>query len=288
MNDPIVYLNGQWLPLEDASIPVMDRGFIFGDGIYEVVPVYQGVLFRWDEHYARLEKSLAKVQITNPYTKAQWTDIVMRLFSLHTWPDQYIYLHITRGVAKRDHAFPKQATPTVFAMANELVPIPDSVRAAGVRAHSMPDTRWLHCDIKSISLLGNVLARQAAVDAHAYECIMFRDGFMTEGAASNIWVVKNNTLLSPLRDEKILKGIRIDLVDSLCKQAGINFEVRPITKAEVFAADELMLSSATKEVLPITHLDDNPVGNGKVGPVYAKLYTAYQTTKQNVIAAAKK
>jgi D-alanine transaminase len=174
------------------------------------------------------------------------------------------------------------------------VPVPPAIRAAGVRAHSMPDTRWLHCDIKSISLLGNVLARQAAVDAHAYECIMFRDGFLTEGAASNIWVVKNNTLLSPPRDQKILKGIRCDLLDSLCESAGIAHEVRAISKDEVFNADELMLSSATKEVLAITHLDEKPVGSstsaaaGKVGPIYQKLYAAYQAAKASAIADAKK
>ena len=281
-----VFLNGQWLPIDEARIPILDRGFIFGDGIYEVVPFYSGVPFRWAEHRARMSRSLAKIRLTDPYTDQEWEALVHRIVSLHPWADQFVYLHITRGVAKRDHAFPVNATPTVLAIANPFPVTPAIQRNEGVAAVTLADTRWLHCDIKSISLLGNVLARQAAVDEGAVECVMFRDEFLTEGSAANIWVVKNGVLLSPPRDNKMLEGIRVALVDSLCKAKGIALEVRPVTRAEVLSADEMMLSSATKEVLPICKLDGKPVGTGKPGPVYAALYAAYQEQIKASIDAA--
>ena len=198
----------------------------------------------------------------------------------HPWPDQFVYLQVTRGVAKRDHAFPKGVAPTVFAMSSEFVPPPAAQRERGVAAVTLPDERWLHCDVKSTSLLGNVLARQAAVDAGAAECVMFRDGYLTEGSASNLWVARNGTLLGPPRDNLILEGIRVGLLDELCASAGIPLDVRRITREEVLAADELIMSSATKEVLPVTTLDGRPVGSGRPGPVYAALYAAYQAAKQ--------
>jgi len=260
-------------------VPVLDRGFIFGDGIYEVVPVYGGRPFRWTDHLARLRRSLAKVRIDNPRDDAGWTAMVERLVSLHPWPDQFVYLQVTRGVARRDHAFPAGVAPTVFAMSNELVPVPQQQRLNGIRAISLPDERWLHCDVKSTSLLGNVLARQAAVDAGAAECVMFRNGYMTEGSASNIWVVRGGKVLGAPRDNLILEGIRVGLMHELCAACGLQLEIRRITREEVFAADELLLSSATKEVLPITTIDGRPVGSGAPGPVYTQLYAAYQAAK---------
>ena len=276
----IVYLNGEFLPIEQARVPVLDRGFIFGDGIYEVVPVYGGRPFRWPQPLARLSRSLAKVGIANPRDDAGWTALVGELVRRHPWPDQFVYLQVTRGVAKRDHAFPKGVAPTVFAMSSEFVPPPAAQRERGVAAVTLPDERWLHCDVKSTSLLGNVLARQAAVDAGAAECVMFRDGYLTEGSASNLWVARNGTLLGPPRDNLILEGIRVGLLDELCASAGIPLDVRRITREEVLAADELIMSSATKEVLPVTTLDGRPVGSGRPGPVYAALYAAYQAAKQ--------
>lgn len=276
----IVYLNGEFLPIEEARVPVLDRGFIFGDGIYEVVPVYGGRAFRWPQHLARLSRSLAKVGIANPRDDAGWTALVGELVRRHPWPDQFVYLQVTRGVAKRDHAFPKGVAPTVFAMTSEFVPPPPAQRERGVAAVTLPDERWLHCDVKSTSLLGNVLARQAAVDAGAAECVMFRDGYLTEGSASNLWVVRNGTVYGPPRDNLILEGIRVGLLDELCTSAGIALDVRRITREEVLAADELLMSSATKEVLPITTLDGRPVGSGRPGSVYAALYAAYQAAKQ--------
>ncbi|HWS75613.1 MAG TPA: D-amino acid aminotransferase [Quisquiliibacterium sp.] len=274
-----VFLNGEFLPIEEARVPVLDRGFIFGDGIYEVVPVYGGRPFRWPQHLARLERSLAKVGIANPRDAAGWRALVTELVERHPWPDQFVYLQVTRGVARRDHAFPKGVAPTVFAMSSELVPVPQEQREQGVRAITLTDERWLHCDIKSTSLLGNVLARQAAVQAGASECVMFRDGFLTEGSACNFWVVRHGTLLGPPRDNLILEGIRSGLLDELCAAAGIPMDIRRITREEVFAADELLLTSATREVLPVTRLDGGPIGSGRPGPVFAKLYAAYQAAK---------
>ena len=276
----IVYLNGEFTPLEQARVPVLDRGFIFGDGIYEVVPVYSRRPFRWAQHLARLERSLAKISIANPLGPAHWTRLVGDLVDRHPWPDQFVYMQVTRGVARRDHAVPANATPTVFAMTSELPPLPQGLLDNGVSTVSLPDERWLHCDIKSTSLLGNVLARQAAVQAGAAEAVMFRDGFLTEGASSNIWVVRNGTVFGPPNDNLILEGIRYSLMAELCERAGIAFEIRRVIHAEVLAADELMMSSATKELLAITMLDGKPVGNGSPGPVWKRLYDAYQQAKR--------
>ena len=274
-----VYLNGEFMPIEQARVPVLDRGFIFGDGIYEVVPAYAGRLFRWPHHLARLERSLAKIGIANPLDVAGWSAVVDELIRRHPWRDQFVYLQVTRGVARRDHAFPRGVAPTVFAMASELVPVPDEQRAQGVRAITLPDERWLHCDIKSTSLLGNVLARQAAVEAGAAECVMFRDGYLTEGSSSNVWVVRNGSVFGPPRDNLILEGIRVGLLEELCRASGIPLDMRRVTREEVLAADELLISSATKEVLPVTVLDGRPVGSGRPGPMYERLYAAYQAAK---------
>ncbi len=274
------WLNGEWVPLEQARVPVLDRGFVFGDGVYEVVPVYGGRKFRWAQHLARLQRSLAAISIRNPHDESGWTQLVDELVARHPWADQFVYLQVTRGVARRDHAFPpSEVAPTVFAMTSELVAPPAAQREQGIEAVTLADERWLHCDIKTTSLLGNVLARQAAVAAGAVECVMFRDGFLTEGAASNIWVVRNGTLLGPPKDNLVLEGIRYGLLAELAPDAGVPLEIRRILREEVHAADELMMSSATKELLPITRLDGRPVGSGRPGPVFAALYAAYQRAK---------
>jgi D-alanine transaminase len=279
MSGQIVYLNGAFMPLEEARVPVLDRGFIFGDGIYEVVPVYAGRAFRWPQHLARLQRSLSKVRITNPMTDAGWAQLVADLVARHPWRDQFVYFQITRGVAKRDHGFPANVEPTVFAMSSELAPVSREQRTQGVAVVTLPDERWLHCDIKSTSLLGNVLARQAALDQGGVECVMFRDGFLTEGSASNIWVVRGQRVFGAPKDHLILEGVRVGLIEELCAEAGLSCEMRPVIREEVFSADELLLSSATKEIVPITRLDGVPVGDGRPGPVYQKLYAAYQQAK---------
>ena len=279
-----VYLNGEFMPMSQARVPVLDRGFIFGDGIYDVVPAYQGVPFRWEQHLARLKRSLGKVRIDNPMDDAGWTRVVTGLLSRHAWRDQFVYLHVTRGVAKRDHMFPAAMAPTVFAMSSEFKPVSRQAIERGVTAITLPDERWLHCDIKSISLLGNVLARQAAADAGALECLMFRDGFLTEGSSSNIWVVIDGRLFAPPRNTLILEGIRYGLLEELAGAQAVPFDIRRISREEVLRADELMATSATKEILPITTLDGKPVGNATPGPVYRKLFDAYQDAKARSVS----
>lgn len=273
--DSIVYLNGQFLPLADAKISVLDRGFIFGDGIYEVVPAYNGKPFRMSGHLDRLERSLAAIGIQAPFDRQGWESLARDVLDRNGGGDLMVYMQITRGVAKREHAFPAGVTPTVFCMASPFSRPTAQVREQGLSVVSLPDERWLHCEIKSVSLLGNVLAKQHAVQAGVDEVVQFRDGFMSEGALSNIWVVKNGTLLAPPKNNLILEGIRYGLMQELAEAAGIPFEARPIAQSEVEQADELMLTGATKEVLPITRYNGRPVGAGTPGPVYAKLRAGY-------------
>lgn len=274
-----VYLNGEFCDLADAKISVLDRGFIFGDGIYEVIPVYQGKLFRARQHLARLARSLDYVGIANSYTEAEWLTLIQQLLARQPEGDQMVYLQVTRGVAKRAHAFPKDVTPTIFMMSNPLPQVPAALRAAGVACVSMDDLRWLRCQIKSTSLLGNVLAAEYAAEHDAMETIQFRDGYLTEASSSNVWLVKDGVLYAPPKDNLILEGIRYGLFEELCTQAGITLVQKKLTKAEVLAADELLLSSATKEVLAVVKVDDQTIGNGQPGPIYHRLYAAYQAAK---------
>jgi D-alanine transaminase len=273
-NDSIVYLNGEYLRLADAKISVLDRGFIFGDGIYDVVPAYNGKAFRMDGHLARLERSLAAIDIQVDLTREDWRALVLGMLERSGLGDCMVYLQVTRGVAKRDHAFPANTKPTVFCMVSPFVR-PDAARDDGLSAVGIDDVRWLRCEIKSVSLLGNVLAKQHAVDAGVDEVLQFRDGYLSEGASCNIWLVKNGVLLAPPRSNLILEGIRYGLLEELAEQAGIEFNARPISRQEVDEADELMLTSATKEVLPIVTYNGKPVGSGKPGPVYAALRKGY-------------
>lgn len=276
MSEQVVYLNGAFVPLSEARIPVLDRGFIFGDGIYEVVPVYDGRPFRLTQHLKRLERSLAAIGIDNPFGETGWRALITDLVGRHGWPNQFVYMQITRGVARRDHAFPKGIQPTVFAMTSEFVAPAAALREQGLAVITADDERWLHCDIKSVSLLGNVLAKQAAVDAGAAECMMFRDGILTEGSSSNIWVVRNGRVLGAPVNHLVLEGIRVGLLAELCVRCGLDYELRRVPREEVLQADELMLTSATREILPITRVDGVPVGNGQPGPVYQRLIEAYQ------------
>jgi D-alanine transaminase len=281
------YLNGEFTTLREARISVMDRGFIFGDGVYEVVPVYGARPFRFAQHMDRLDRSLGELRIANPLTRRQWQELVTRLVALHgttadTTPppsDQLVYIQITRGVALRDHAMPQGIAPTVFAMSSRMNPVKDSDRANGVACVSADDFRWTKAHIKSTSLLGAVLSRQLSADVGATETIMFRDGYLSEASSSNVWVVKDGAVLGPPRDHLVLEGIRYGLIETLCREAGIGFDLRRIARSEVFEADELLLSSATKEVLAVTRLDGRPVGSGRPGPIYDRLYALYQRAK---------
>jgi D-alanine transaminase len=284
----MVFLNGKFLPLEEAKIPVLDRGFIFGDGVYELVPIYSGVAFRLEEHLARLERSLAEAKIRNPYTRAQWRDIIYRLVDAQPFEDQGVYFQVTRGVAKRDHAFPKNVEPTVFMMSNPLVTPPKEAVESGGTAVSAQDSRWLRCDIKSISLVGNCLLRQLSAEAGAVETILFRDGKLTEASASNVFVVKRGMILSPPKSNLILPGITYDVVAELAAANGLPMEFRDVTEAEVRAADELWVTSSSKEVLPVVALDGAKIGDGRPGPVFARIYQLYQEFKQKVMRAGKR
>ena len=286
--DTPCYLNGEFSTLKDAKISVLDRGFIFGDGIYEVVPAYAGKLFRFEQHMARLNRSLAELRIANPMTQDQWREIARKLIADYAHStgtptengNQIIYIQLTRGVAMRDHPMLPGLSPTVFIMVNPMKLPSQQQRAQGVACVTANDFRWEKAHIKSTSLLGAVFSRQISVDAGALETVMFRGDYLSEAAASNVWVVKDGKVMGPPKDQLVLEGIRYGLIEDICRTAGIGFELRRISRAEVLAADELLLSSATKEVLPITRLDNEPVGTGKPGPVYARLYAAYQQAKQ--------
>jgi D-alanine transaminase len=284
----MVYLNGQFLPIEEAKVPVLDRGFIFGDGVYEVVPVYSRVPFRLDEHLARLERSLAETKIRNPHRRDEWRALIYRLVDAQDFEDQGVYFQVTRGVAKRDHAFPKNAEPTVFIMSNPLVNPPREHVARGGAAISAADNRWLRCDIKSTSLIGNCLLRELSSEAGGSETILFRDGKLTEASASNVFVVKRGVVSAPPKSNLILPGITYDVVVELARANGIPLELREVTEAEVRGADELWVTSSSKEVFPIVELDRKPIGEGRPGPVFQRMYALYQEFKQKVMRAGKR
>ena len=283
----MVFLNGKFMPIEEARVPVLDRGFIFGDGVYELIPVYSRVPFRMDEHLARLERSLAAVRIRNPYSRAEWRDIILQLVAKQSFEDQGVYFQVTRGVARRDHAFPKDAVPTVFVMSNPLVNPPRELVEGGAAAVSAVDDRWQHCDIKSISLIGNCLLRQVSADAGAVETILFRDGNLTEASASNVFVVKGGVILSPPKSNLILPGITYDVIAEIAHAGGLTLEYRNIAEAEVRGADEIWVTSSSKEVLAIVTLDGRPVADGKPGPVFRRVHALYQEFKQKVMRAGK-
>jgi D-alanine transaminase len=292
--DPLVYLSvgghAELVPLSEARIPVLDRGFIFGDGVYEVVPIYAGHAFRIDQHLARLARSLKSIGIPDPFTTDEWKaridELVATYAASHGVRDQFVYMQVTRGVAKRAHAFPKDIVPTVFMMTSPLVLPSADVRENGVAAVTQADNRWLRCDIKSVSLLGNVLMAEHAVAEGVAETIMFRDGWLTEASSSNVWVVKDGVLHAPPKDNRILEGIRYGLISELAEQHGVPFRIAPIAEAAVHAADELILSSATKEVVAVVRLDGKPVGDGRVGPMFRRFLQWYQDAKAAARPAA--
>ena len=271
------------MPIEEACIPVLDRGFIFGDGVYEVIPVYSRKPFRLDNHLQRLQHSLDGIRLKNPNSNEQWQHLLAQLIENNKGDDQSIYLHITRGVAKRDHAFPENVEPTVFMMSNPLLAPPQTHYTSGNAAVTAVDNRWVRCDIKAISLLPNVLLRQQAIDAGALETILLRDGFLTEASASNIFVVKNNVLLAPPKNHLMLPGITYDVVLELAEKNSITYEIRDISEAELRDADEILLTSSTKEVMSITRLDNAQVGDGKPGAMFRKMHQLYQHCKATIM-----
>jgi D-alanine transaminase len=278
-----VYLNGKFLPIEEAAVPVLDRGFIFGDGVYEMIPVYSRHAFRLQEHIRRLEQSLAALRIENPHTEAEWQSLLLALIEKNAGEDQSLYLQVTRGPAPRDHAFPPTSVPTVFMMSNPLIVSTREQYEQGIAAISARDIRWDRCDIKAISLLPNVLMRQMAVDAGAVETVMFRDGILTEGAASNILAVEAGVILAPPKDQHMLPGITYDLILELAEANAIPVETGYFEEARIRVAEELWITSSTKEVLAIVTLDGQPIGNGQPGPIFRRMYQLYQDYKNQVM-----
>jgi len=275
-----VFLNGSFLPLEQATISPLDRGFIFGDGVYEVIPVYGGRLFRLEEHLLRLDGSLAGIRLASPHTHGEWMRILAGLVERNRGGDQSVYLQITRGAAKRDHAFPRDCAPTVFAMSSPLVPVPAEVRQTGIAAITLPDIRWQYCHLKTIALLPNILLRQQALDQGAAEAILIRDGEATEGAASNLFIVKDGALLTPPKGPRLLPGITRDLIMELAAQHSIPQREAAVTADDLARADEVWLSSSTKEILPVTRLDGHAVGAGVPGPLWRRMIDWYQDYKR--------
>ena len=277
---PIVYLNGEYLPLEEAKVSVLDRGFLFADGVYEVMPAYGGNLLRLDEHMHRLQTNLAAIRLENPLQDEQWLEILHRLIKENPSEDQSVYLQVTRGVAaKRNHGFPSEVTPTVFIMVNELLPVDKEELRPGVSAITLDDIRWKACHIKSISLLGNILLRQQAHDRNAAEAILISEGQVTEGAASNVFAVINDVLVTPPTGPCLLPGITRDLIIELAAKHHIPCEERIIKEAELDNASEIWLTSSTKEILPVIELDGKPVENGQSGPIWEKMIDIYQAYK---------
>lgn len=270
--------------MDQASVSVMDRGFLFGDGAYEVIPVYSRRPFRLEQHLRRLERTLEGIRLANPLDLERWSGLVREIVARNAWEDQSVYLQVTRGAdGKRNHAFPGKVDPTVFVMTEPLLTPPAEQREAGVCAVTAADFRWLRCDLKTVALLANCLLRQQAVDAGCAETILLRDGFLTEGAASNIFIVRGGTVIAPPESHLMLTGITYDVVIEICRMHGQPCEVREVLEAELRTADEIWLTSSTKEVLPITRLDDRPVGGGRPGPVFARAYAWYQEYKAKVM-----
>ena len=286
MTTDIVYLNGEFMPLEAARIPVLDRGFIFGDGVYEVVPVYSRHPFRLPEHLRRLQHSLEGIRLANPLTDPEWTRLTHDIIARNPGDDQSIYFQITRGAARRAHEFPQEVTPTVFMMSSPLVTPPREQVENGVACITATDFRWLKCDVKSVSLLGNCLLKNLAVDAGAVEVVLFRDGYLTEASACNVCVVRNGVLLAPPKNHLILPGITYDVVLELAAANRIPLEMREVSEHEVKTAQEIWITSSTKEVLAVTALDGRAVGDGKPGAVFRRIYALYQDFKQTVMRRA--
>jgi D-alanine transaminase len=273
-----VYLNGQYLPLDQAKISVMDRGFLFGDGIYEVIPCYSGKPFHFQLHMERLENSLSSIRLPNPHSRSEWQDILAPLLDANL--DQSIYLQITRGVAaKRDHAFPEKVSPTVFVMASPIVPFTDG--DSGVKAISIEDSRWQLCNVKATTLLANILLRQQAIEKGCVEAILVKDGYVTEGAASNIFAVIDGVLITPPKGHEILPGVTRDVILDLARQNDIPCSEDIISLDALQTASEIWLTSSTREIVPVVELDGETIANGKPGPIWHTMNQLFQAHKRS-------
>lgn len=272
---PICYLNGQYVALAEARISPLDRGFLFADSVYEVLPVFGGRMFRFREHFDRLARSLGEIRTVSPHSHQEWLTLLEELIARNGGGDMYIYVQVTRGMEfARNHAFPVSATPTVFAMASQLPAMTPAQRAQGLAAITVEDQRWARCDIKATALLPNVLAKQQAVDAGAQEAILIRNDEVMEGASTSIFVVRNGIAATPPNSPRILPGTTRDVAIELAR-AIMSVEVRRIGVEELLAADEVWLAAATRDVLPVTSIDGAPIGSGRPGPLWERLSAAF-------------
>ena len=282
INQQTAYLNGEHLPIAEAQISTQDRGFLFGDGVYEVIPVYSKKMFYFEEHLQRLKNSLAAVKINNPHTDEQWLNLLTELIELHDWDDQFLYLQVTRGVQlQRDHMPADDLTPTVYAYTNPLKPVANDIIENGIKVITLEDIRWLRCDVKAITLLPNVMMKLAAKEQGAQDAILVdANGHINEGTASNVFMVKNGLLITPPNSQKILPGITRFVLEKLAKEHHIIVVEKEITENELTEADEIWLSSSTKEALPVCTLNGQAVGTGKPGELWLKMRAIYQAHKQ--------
>jgi D-alanine transaminase len=276
---PIAWLNGEYLPLAQARVSPLDRGFLFGDAVYEVIAVFGGRPVLLEPHLARLARSLRELAISDARDAAAWREVLAGLVERNGGGDMALYLQVSRGAdAGRDHGFPRGVAPTAFAMASPLAPV--DLDRAGVRAITRPDNRWGRCDIKSTALLANVLLRQAAIEAGAGETIMLRDGFVTEGSSSSVLVLEGRTLVTRPNGPEILPGTTIELVRELAARLGIGYREEPVGEGRLRAADEVWITAAGRGVAPVTHVDGRPVGSGAPGPAWRAVAEAYERHKR--------
>jgi len=276
----IVYLNGEYLPIEKATVSVMDRGFLFGDGVYEVIPVFYNNLLRINDHLKRLQNSLDRISLSNPYSDEQWQAIFSELLNKNSDKDRAIYLQLSRGVyPKRDLAIKAEFPPTVFVMVLQVTPPDLSAISEGISVITVEDFRWAACDIKSTSLVANVMLKQQAMTAEVDDAILIKNCFISEGTASNVFIVKNNILITPPTGRKLLPGVTRGLVIEIAKNAAILVEEREVKEAELYTADEIWMSSSTREIAPVICLNGEKVGSGTVGEMWQRVNDLYQQYK---------
>lgn len=274
-----VYLNGKYMPINEAKISVLDRGFLFGDGIYEVIPAYNSKIFRFSEHLRRLKKSLSAVLIANPYSDEQWQNIFQTVLEKNSaqGPDQVLYLEVTRGAPElRHHNIPKDIEPTVFVQSSTIPEHDIETLKKGKKAITLPDSRWDRCNIKCVSLLANVLLNQQAKDAGAEEAILINDGIAVEGSSSNLFIVVSGTIVTPIADDRILGGITRELVIELAKANDIEVKEQDIDESMLSSADEIWITSSTRQIFPITTLNNRNVADGNPGPLWQKMLRLFR------------
>lgn len=281
LSDPIAHVDGAFMPLRDARVSVLDRGFLQADGVYEVIPVYGGQPFALREHLARLARSLHELRLPDPHDEAGWRKLCTELIERNGGGDLALYLQVTRGApAQRAHAFPEQTRPTVVGFCQPLPAPGEGALRDGVAAVTRPDIRWTRCDIKAIALLPNVLASQYAKEQRCNEAILHRDGRITEGASSNVFAVLGTSVVTPSKGPEILPGITRDVLIAELRAGKISVQERRLTLTELRSAEEIWLTSSAREVLPVTRLDGERVGGGRPGPVWKKAYAMFQDRKR--------